>query len=168
MANTRTSVDQASLTSQGSAKILPSVAMLDALKFILAGASLTEVLISLMRLIESHSEGMLRSIFLVGGDGQHLHYAAAPNLPESYRAATEGAAVGLNGGPCSRAVYKHQVVVADFLSDPTWSNFRDKPLSAGLRASWSSPILSRFLHSERGDQHHAKKRIGSTTTSGEL
>src|SRR5271155_4177356 len=142
MANTRTSIDKASLTSQALAKILPSVAMLDALQLILAGATLSEVLTSLTRLIESHSEGMLCSIFLVDPDGQHLHYAAAPNLPESYRAATDGAAVGLNSGPCCMSVYKRQVVVADFLSDPNWSNFRDKPLSAGLLAAWSSPILS--------------------------
>ncbi len=142
MANTRTSIDKASPTSQAPAKILPSVAMLDALQLILAGASFTEVLTSLTRLIESYSEGMLCSIFLVDPDGQHLHYAAATSLPESYKAATDGAAVGLNGGPCSLAVHKRQVVVADFLSDPTWSNFREKPLSAGLLAAWSSPILS--------------------------
>jgi formate hydrogenlyase transcriptional activator len=142
MANTRTSIDKASLTSQALAKILPSVAMLDALQLILAGASLSEVLTSLTRLIESHSEGMLCSIFLVDPDGQHLHYAAAPNLPESYRVATDGATVGLNSGPCCMSVYKRQVVVANFLSDPNWSDFRDKPVSAGLLAAWSSPIFS--------------------------
>jgi PAS domain S-box-containing protein len=41
------------------------------------------------------------------------------------------------------AVYRRQpVFVADFLSDPEWSNFRDKPVPAGLRAGWSSPIMS--------------------------
>src|SRR5271170_273519 len=142
MANTRTSIDKASLTSQALAKILPSVAMLDALQLILAGAALSEILTSLTRLIESYSEGMLCSIFLVDPDRQHLHYAAAPNLPESYKSATDGAAVGPNSGPCSLAVHNRQVVVANFLSDPTWSNFRDKPLAAGLLAAWSSPILS--------------------------
>jgi formate hydrogenlyase transcriptional activator len=52
--------------------------MLDALQLTLAGASLSEVLISITRLIESHSEDMLCSIFLVDPDGRHLHYAAAP------------------------------------------------------------------------------------------
>jgi hypothetical protein len=33
---------------------------------------------------------MLCSIFLLDEDGLHLQYGAAPNLPEAYRAATDG------------------------------------------------------------------------------
>src|SRR6202167_4332091 len=125
--------DQASLTSLGSPQTLSSEVVLDALKLILIGTSLTEVLTSITRLIEAHSEGMLCSIFLVEKDGLHLRYAAAPNLPEPYRIATDGAAIGPGGGPCSRAAYRRQAVfVADFLSDPELANFKDKPLSAGL------------------------------------
>jgi formate hydrogenlyase transcriptional activator len=124
-------------------RTLSSEAVLDALKMILIGTSLTEVLTSITRLIEAHADGMLCSIFLVEKDGLHLRYGAAPNLPESYRMATDGVAIGPNGGPCSMAVYRRQpVFVADFLSDPNCVNFRDKPLSAGLLAGWSSPILS--------------------------
>jgi hypothetical protein len=66
-----------------------------------------------------------------------------PNLPESYRNATDGATIGLNGGACSAAVYRRQpVFVPDFQSDPDWAHFRDEPLSAGLAASWSSRIIS--------------------------
>jgi hypothetical protein len=54
---------------------------------------LSEVLTSVTRLIETHSQGMLCSIFLVEEDGLHLRYAAAPNLPEAYRAATVHTAV---------------------------------------------------------------------------
>src|ERR1700735_2454988 len=82
-------------------RTLSSEAVLDALKQILIGKSLGEVLTSITRLIEAHSDGMLCSIFLVEKDGVHLRYAAAPNLPESYRLATDGVAVGPNGGPCS-------------------------------------------------------------------
>jgi hypothetical protein len=58
------------------------------------GASLAEVLTSVIRLIEAHSEGMYCSIFLLEKDGQHLRYAAAPNLTGSYRSATNGIAIG--------------------------------------------------------------------------
>src|SRR5580698_6832208 len=95
--------DQASQTSLGSPQTLSSEAVLDALKMILVGTSLTEVLTSITRLIEAHSDGMLCSIFLVERDGLHLRYAAAPNLPESYRRATDGATIGPAGGPCSMA-----------------------------------------------------------------
>src|SRR6202167_3115298 len=146
MADTRTSMNlpgQVSPTSPAGPQTLSSEAVLDALKMILTGASLTEVLTSITRLIEAHSEGMLCSIFLVEKDGLHLRYAAAPNLPESYRMATDGATIGPNGGPCSTAACRRQAVfVSDFMSDPNCVNFRDKPVSAGLLAGWSSPIIS--------------------------
>ena len=92
---------------------------------------------------EGHSQGMLCSIFLVEKDGMHLRYAAAPNLPQSYRIATDGATIGPNGGPCSLAACRRQAVfVADFLSDSNCLNFRNKPLNAGLLAGWSSPIIA--------------------------
>jgi formate hydrogenlyase transcriptional activator len=129
--------------SPAAPRILSSEALLDALKLILIGTSLTEVLTSITSLIEAHSEGMLCSIFLVEKDGLHLRYAAAPNLPESYRMETDGAAIGPDSGPCSMAVYRRQAIfVADFLSDPNFVNFRPKPVSVGLLAGWSSPIIS--------------------------
>src|SRR6204780_4963892 len=134
--------DQASQTSLDSPQTLSGEAVLDALKLILIGTSLTEVLTSITCLIEAHSDRMLCSIFLVEKDGLHLRYAAAPNLPESYRMETDGATIGPNGGPCSMAAYRRQAVfVADFLSDPNFVNFKDKPVSVGLLAGWSSPII---------------------------
>jgi PAS domain S-box-containing protein len=143
MADVRTSTILPNQAFPESAQTLSSEAVLDALKMILTDAPLNEVLTSVTRLIEAHSDGMLCSIFLVEKDGLHLRYAAAPNLPEPYRIATDGATIGPGGGPCSRAAYHRQAVfVADFLSDPELANFRHKPLSAGLLAGWSSPIVS--------------------------
>jgi PAS domain S-box-containing protein len=86
---------------------------------------------------------MLCSIFLLDADGVHLRYAAAPTLPESYRAATDGLAYGPNVGSCGTAVYRREAVfVPDILSDPLWVNFRQFAAPAGLRAAWSSPIIS--------------------------
>ena len=50
---------------------LSSEALLDALKMILTGTSLVDVLTSITRVIEAHSNGMLCSICLVGEDGLH-------------------------------------------------------------------------------------------------
>src|ERR1700682_5957289 len=86
--------DQAFRTSPRPPQTLPSEAVLDTLKMILLGAPLNEVLTSVTRLFEAHSEGILCSIFLLEEDGLHLRYAAAPNLPESYRAATDGVCIG--------------------------------------------------------------------------
>jgi len=121
---------------------LSSEALLDALKMILTGTSLVDVLTSIIRLIESHSNGMLCSIFLVGEDGLHLRYAAATNLPEAYRKATDGTLIGPGRGPCSMAAHSRKpVFVTDFVSDPDWTHFKEKPLSAGLLAGWSNPII---------------------------
>src|SRR5215469_8387167 len=129
-------------SSAPSSSSMSSEALLDALKMILRGTSLVDVLTSITRLVEAHSEGMLCSIFLVQPDGVHMRYAAAANLPEAYRTATDGTEIGPGRGPCSMAAYRREsVFVADFLSDLEWLHFREKPISAGLLAGWSNPIL---------------------------
>jgi formate hydrogenlyase transcriptional activator len=135
--------DHASLLAPVRAYTLPSEAVFDALKMILLGAPLNEILTSVTRLIEAHSEGTLCSIFLVEEDGLRLRYAGAPNLPEAYRAATDGVCIGPNVGSCGAAAYLRQpVFVSDILSHPNWASFGDVVLQSGLRAAWSTPIMS--------------------------
>src|ERR1700694_4408368 len=111
----------------------------------LIGASLNEVLTSITRLIEAHSEGLLCSIFLLDEDGLPLRYGVAPNLPQAYQAATDGTCIGPNVGSCGAAAYLRQpVFVSDILSHPNWANFRSVVLQSGLRAAWSTPIMSRM------------------------
>src|SRR5438128_2293833 len=118
MANVKTLPNlQALSRSPSAAQTLPSEAVLDALKMMLIGASLNEVLTSITRLIEAHSEGMLCSIFLLDEDGLHLRYGVAPNLPQAYQAATDGTCIGPNVGSCGAAAYLRQPVsVSDILS----------------------------------------------------
>jgi formate hydrogenlyase transcriptional activator len=146
MANARTPTrlrSQSSGKSTAPAQTLSAEAVLDALKMILIGAPLNEVLTTIVRLIEAHSVGMFCSIFLLDEDGLHLRYAAAPNLPEAYRAGTDGACIGPNSGSCGTAAHSRQpVFVSDILSDPKWAGYREIARQSGLRASWSSPILS--------------------------
>ena len=134
---------QALSRSPSPAQTLPSEAVLDALKMILIGASLNEVLTSVTRLIEAHSEGMLCWIFLLDEDGLHLRYGGAANLPEAYRAATDGVCIGPNVGSCGAAAYLRQpVFVSNILSHPNWASLRSVVLQSGLRAAWSTPIIS--------------------------
>src|SRR5580700_4556038 len=144
MANVKTLPNlQALSRSPCPAQTLPSEAVLDALKMMLIGASLNEVLTSITRLIEAHSEGMLCSIFLLDEDGLHLRYGVTANLPQAYQAATDGTCIGPNVGSCGAAAYLLQpVFVSDILSHLNWANFRSVVLQSGLRAAWSTPILS--------------------------
>src|SRR6267143_6341009 len=136
MANVKTLPNlQALSRSPSPAQTLPSEAVLDALKMMLIGASLNEVLTSVTRLIEANSEGMLCSIFLLDEEGTHLRYGAAANLPEAYRAATDGVCIGRNVGSCGAAAYlRKPVFVVDVVSHPNWANFRGVVLASGLRA----------------------------------
>src|SRR5258707_12423778 len=143
MAHAKTLPNLQALRSLSRAQTLPSEAVLDALKMILIGTSLNEVLTSITRLIEAHSEGMLCSIFLLDEDGLHLRYGVAPNLPQADQAATDGTCIGPNVGSCGAAAYLRQpVFVSDILSHPNWTNFRSVVLPSGLRAAWSTPIMS--------------------------
>jgi formate hydrogenlyase transcriptional activator len=144
MANVKPLPNLHALSSSPSpAQTLPSEAVLDALKMMLIGASLNEVLTSITRLIEAHSEGMLCSIFLLDEDGLHLRHGVAANLPQAYRATIDGTCIGPNVGSCGAAAYLRQpVFISDILSHPNWANFRSIVLQTGLRAAWSTPIMS--------------------------
>jgi PAS domain S-box-containing protein len=146
MADARTSTSQpaqAPSKSPTPAETLSSEAVLDALRMIFLDASLNEVLTSIIRLIETHSSGMLCSIFLLSEDGMHLKCAAAPSLPEAYRDAIDR--LDIRPTVASRgtaACLRQPVFVSDIASDPTWANLKGLALPNGIRAAWSSPIMS--------------------------
>ena len=135
---------QALPTSPPPAQSLSSDAVFDALKMILIGAPLNDVLSSVALLIEAQAEGAVCSIFLLDEDGQHLRYAAAPNLSDEYRIATDGVCIGPHVGSCGAAAYlRRAVFVSDVRSHPHFANFKDLIVLTGLRASWSSPYVAR-------------------------
>src|SRR5712692_7849117 len=136
-------LDQASATSPARTQTLSSEAVLDALKMILTDAPLNDVLHSVALLIEAHSEGMLCTIYQLDEDGLRLRFAAGPKLPDAYRVATDCVHIGPEVGSCGAAAYlRKPVYVADVLTHPHFANFRDLLVQAGLRAVWSSPIIS--------------------------
>src|SRR6195256_5270009 len=125
------------------AKELASEDILEILRMILAGASLKEVLASVVRVVESHREGMLCSVWLLDQDRVHMRAIAAPTLPESYVAALDGFVVGPQGGSCGAAVNQRKpVFVSDVLTDPILEQVRDIIAAQGIRACWSAPIIS--------------------------
>src|SRR4030095_7187346 len=108
-----------------------------------ANAPLSEILERLVLLIEAQSPGMLCSVLLLSDDGDHVRHGAAPSLPKEYVAAIDGGAIGPKHGSCGTAVYRGEpIVVTDIAADPLWEDYRDLALRNGLRACWSTPILS--------------------------
>jgi GAF domain-containing protein len=113
------------------------------LEMIAADAPLKEILTKLVLLIEAQLPEMLCSILLLSDDGNHIKHGAAPSLPERYIKAVDGAPIGPKHGSCGTAMYRGEpVVVSDILTDPLWEDYRDIAAASGLRACWSTPIMS--------------------------
>lgn len=107
------------------------------------GAPLKTVLHALVMTIEELSGDMLGSVLLLASDGRHVMHGAAPNLPRAYWNAIDGEAIGPAAGSCGTAMYSgSQVVVADIASDARWRDYKSVALGHGLRACWSTPIVS--------------------------
>lgn len=108
-----------------------------------ANAPLREILERLVLLIEAQSPDMLCSVLLLSEDGEHLRHGAAPSLPKAYVDAIDGGPIGPKNGSCGTAMYRGEpVIVADIAVDPLWDDYRDLAVGNGLRACWSTPILS--------------------------
>jgi len=114
------------------------------LEMIAEGAPLLSILDSLLRMLEQQSEGMLCSVLLLSEDRKHLHPMAAPSLPDAYNRAIDGGAIGPKAGSCGTAAFLgKQVIVTDIATDPLWADWKSVALDVGLRACWSTPIMSK-------------------------
>jgi len=113
------------------------------LEMIARGDSLALILDDLCRLVEERADGSLSSILLLEPSTNRLRHGAAPSLPIEYTQAIDGIVIGPSVGSCGTAAYRaEQVVVSDIATDPLWTDYRDLALAHGLRACWSTPILS--------------------------
>ncbi len=117
-------------------------AQMRVLEMIARGQPLASTLEAITRLTETRSSpGALSSILLVV-DGQ-LRHGAAPSLPPAYSARLDGVEIGPRVGACGTAAYRGEAVVAvDIQTDPLWDDFRSLAAEFGLRACWSTPVLS--------------------------
>src|SRR5256885_7773281 len=113
------------------------------LEMIARGSSLPSILDAVCTFVEDMSSGSLVTILLLDTDGKRLWHGAAPSLPKSYTEALDGFVIGPCVGSCGTAAYRREpVIVSDIATDPLWADYRDLPLAHGLRACWSTPILS--------------------------
>ena len=123
---------------EGQSRILEMIARSD---------PLTAVLEELTKVLEQQVDGMACSVLLLSADRKHLQHVAAPSLPERYTRAIDGSVIGPRAGSCGTAAFLGRpVIVTDIEKDPLWVDYKDLALSCGLKACWSTPILSR-----RGD-----------------
>jgi PAS domain S-box-containing protein len=113
------------------------------LEMIARGDSRSLILAALCRFVEELAKGCLSSILLLDPNTSRLRHGAAPSLPAAYSEAIDGIVIGPSVGSCGTAAYlRKPVIVSDIANDPLWADFRDLALGHGLRACWSTPILS--------------------------
>ncbi|MGK3963784.1 PAS domain-containing protein [Sorangium sp. So ce118] len=113
------------------------------LEKIVLDQGIEETLDTLCRDAEEHSAGRRFSVLLASDDGRRLLHGAAPSMPESYNKAVHGILIGPRAGSCGTAAHRRApVVVEDIATDPLWEDFRHLALPLGLRACWSTPIVS--------------------------
>lgn len=108
------------------------------------GRPIKDVLDTIVKTVEEQSERQLFAcILLLAPDGKHLLHGASPSLPQHYNEAVDGGEIGPFAGSCGTAAFKgEEITVADIENDPLWANYKELALSHGLRACWSTPILS--------------------------
>lgn len=107
------------------------------------GATLGELLDSIVALVEARSSGeLLCSILLYDAAERRLRHGSAPSLPAEYCAAIDGMEIGAAVGSCGTAAFLRQpVIVEDIATHPFWHDYKHLALPHGLRACWSHPIL---------------------------
>src|SRR5438874_3985160 len=108
------------------------------------GAPLREILETLVRLIEEQAEGMRCAVLLADTQQQRLRFAAAPRIPEDYKAGIDPfLRIAPDMGSCGTAAFlRKPVYTQDTGTDPLWKECRDIAVRNGLRAIWSTPILA--------------------------
>jgi PAS domain S-box-containing protein len=113
------------------------------LERIAAGEGLPSVLATLVLAIEEHMPPAMGSILLLDAEGRHIHGVTAPNVPEEFSRAIEGAAIGPRAGSCGTAAHERRpVFVDDIEHSPLWADYFELARASGLRACWSTPIFA--------------------------
>ncbi len=101
----------------------------------------------IMETIILHAEqihpDMICSVLLLDDEGKHLRLCAAPSLPNDYKQAINGTAIGPNIVSCGTAAFSGKtIIVEDIATHPFWQDHKELAQRAGLAACWSFPILS--------------------------
>jgi PAS domain S-box-containing protein len=113
------------------------------LEMITRGEPTSAILEGVVRIVERGSSSLRATILLLDEDGLTLRHAAVLSLPRSYTDAIDGTPIGPNAFSCGTAVWRRELVVlADIEKDPLGAPFRANALAHGLRACWSTPMLS--------------------------
>jgi len=93
--------------------------------------------------IEQIHPHMICSVLEIDEAQEKMYFLSGPSLPVEFCNAVNGASVGPNCGSCGTSAYhRTQVIVSDIETDPIWADYKEGILAFGLKACWSTPIIS--------------------------
>lgn len=102
-----------------------------------------EIADRLCRRVEQIAPDVVCSLLYVDAGGL-VHPLGGPSLPADYSRALDGVAIGPDVGSCGTAAFYGEPVLAiDIATDPRWQPYKTRPLEAGLRACWSTPVKAK-------------------------
>jgi len=105
--------------------------------------SLSQTTNELLKGIEEIFPDMICSVLEVDEAQGKLYHLAAPRLPVECYNAINGLVIGPKAGSCGTAAYhRSQVIVSNIETDPLWVDYKQLVLPYGLKACWSTPIIS--------------------------
>ena len=108
-----------------------------------ASFTLSQTINELLKGIEEIFPDMICSVLEVDEAQERVYHLAAPRLPAEYCDLINGSAIGPKAGSCGTSVYhRSQVIVSDTDTDPIWDDYREIARPFGLKACWSTPVIS--------------------------
>jgi len=115
------------------------------LEMVALGLPLRTVLDAVCALLQEIDDGCHGGILLIDPVSKTFQIGGACSGTSGYLDALQGHSIAGEHGPCAMAALsKAQIIVEDVASDPRWSQrWRELTLAHGVRACWSTPILSR-------------------------
>jgi len=105
--------------------------------------SLEQTINELLKGIEQIFPDMICSVLEVDEAQERVYHLAAPRLSVEYCNIINGSAIGPKAGSCGTSAYhRSQVIVSDIETSPLWNDYRDLARPYGLKACWSTPVIS--------------------------
>jgi signal transduction histidine kinase len=116
----------------------------DVLEQIVRGAPLEDVLETLTLDVEQIAERrLIAMVMMADPNGLYLKPCAGRRSPPGWTKAIDPIAIAPTEGSCGAAAFrKERVVAPDVMNSPVWEKHRLEAVKHGLRACWSTPIIS--------------------------
>jgi PAS domain S-box-containing protein len=105
--------------------------------------TLPQTINELLMGIEEIFPEMICSVLEVDNAQEKVYHLAGPRLAAEYCKLINGSSIGPKAGSCGTSAYhRSQVIVSDIDKDPLWDDYRQIASPFGLKACWSTPVIS--------------------------